>query len=79
MRNEKQSTNNLNKSNKASCGAILVGPEGGFTIKELSYLKQKKFVIPINFGPRILKSDTAVVTALVLWHTLNGDMKNFFY
>ena len=79
MRHDKHSLNNFNKSTNASCGAVLVGPEGGFTTKEISYLKQKKFVIPINFGPRILKSDTAVVTALVLWHTTNGDMKNSFY
>ena len=79
MRHDKHSLNNFNKSTNVSCGAVLVGPEGGFTTKEISYLKQKKFVIPINFGPRILKSDTAVVTALVLWHTLNGDMKNSFY
>ena len=79
MRHDKHSLNNFNKSTNASCGAVLVGPEGGFTTKEVSYLKQKKFVIPINFGPRILKSDTAVVTALVLWHTLNGDIKNSFY
>ena len=79
MRHDKHSLNNFNKSTNASCGAVLVGPEGGFTTKEISYLKQKEFVIPINFGPRILKSDTAVVTALVLWHTLNGDMKNSFY
>ena len=78
MRHDKHSLNNFNKSTNASCGAVLVGPEGGFTTKEISYLKQKKFVIPINFGPRILKSDTAVVTALVLWHTLNGDMKHSF-
>ena len=79
MKHDKHSLNNFNKSTNESCGAVLVGPEGGFTTKEISYLKQKKFVIPINFGPRILKSDTAVVTALVLWHTLNGDMKNSFY
>ena len=79
MRNEKQSTNNFNKLIKAPCGAILVGPEGGFTMKEISHLKQKKFVIPINFGQRILKSDTAVITPLVFWHTLNGDMKNCFH
>ena len=79
MRHDKQSVNNFNKLTNASFGAVLVGPEGGFTTKEISYLKRKKFVIPINFGPRILKSDTAVVTALVLWHILNGDMKNSFY
>ncbi len=79
MRHDKQSDNNFYKSTNASFGAVLVGPEGGFTTKEISYLKRKKFVIPVNFGPRILKSDTAVVTALVLWHILNGDMKNAFY
>ena len=79
MRHYKQSSKNSNKLTNTTCGAVLVGPEGGFTEKEISYLKQKKFVIPINFGPRILKSDTAVVTALVFWHTLNGDMKNSFY
>ncbi len=79
IRRNKQSSNNFNKLNNAACGAVLVGPEGGFTTKEVSYLRQKKFVIPINFGPRILKSDTAVVTAIVLWHTLNGDMKKSFY
>ena len=78
MRNEKQSTNNFNKLIKAPSGAILVGPEGGFTMKEKSYLKQKKFIIPINFGQRILKSDTAVITGLVFWQTLNGDMKTIF-
>jgi 16S rRNA (uracil1498-N3)-methyltransferase len=78
MRNEKQSTNNFNKLIKATSGAILVGPEGGFTMKEKSYLKQKKFIIPINFGQRILKSDTAVITGLVFWQTLNGDMKTIF-
>ena len=79
MRRNKQSSNNFNKLNNAACGAVLVGPEGGFTTKEISYLRQKKFVTPISFGPRILKADTAVVTALVLWHTFNGDMKNSFY
>ena len=78
MRHEKQSTNNFNKLSKAPRGAILVGPEGGFTMKEKSYLKQKKFIIPINFGQRILKSDTAVITGLVFWQTLNGDMKTIF-
>ena len=59
-----------------SFGAILVGPEGGFSTNETNYLREKKFIRPINLGPRILRSDTAVVTALSLWHYLNGDIKS---
>ena len=59
-----------------SFGAILVGPEGGFSTNETNYLREKKFIKPIDLGPRILRSDTAVITALSLWHYLNGDLKN---
>ncbi|MDC0093252.1 16S rRNA (uracil(1498)-N(3))-methyltransferase [Alphaproteobacteria bacterium] len=57
--------------------AIMIGPEGGFSQNEISFLKSKKFVIPINLGPRILRSDTAVVSGLVFWHLINGDMKEY--
>ena len=59
-----------------SLGAILVGPEGGFSANETNYLREKKFIRPINLGPRILRSDTAVIAALSLWHCLNGDIKS---
>ena len=59
-----------------SFGAILVGPEGGFSANETNYLREKKFIRPIDLGPRILRSDTAVITALSFWHFLNGDIKN---
>ena len=59
-----------------SFGAILVGPEGGFSANETNYLRQKKFIRPIDLGPRILRSDTAVIAALSLWHCLNGDIKS---
>jgi len=58
-------------------GAILIGPEGGFSLKEINFLKLKNFIIPINFGPRVLRSDTAVICGLVFWHLMNGDMKNY--
>ena len=59
-----------NLSPKSFC-AILVGPEGGFSANETNYLREKKFIRPIDLGPRILRSDTAVIAALSLWHCLN--------
>ena len=59
-----------------SFGAILVGPEGGFSTNETNYLREKKFIRPVDLGPRILRSDTAVIAALSLWHCLNGDIKS---
>mgnify|MGYP000503886760 FL=1 len=64
-----------NKLFPNSSGAILIGPEGGFSSDEIEYIRQKNFVIPINLGPRILRSDTAVITALTIWQLMNGDMK----
>ena len=64
-----------NKLFPNSLGAILIGPEGGFSSDEIEYIRQKNFVIPINLGPRILRSDTAVITALTIWQLMNGDMK----
>ena len=58
-----------------SFGAILVGPEGGFSANETNYLREKKFIRPIDLGPRILRSDTAVIAALSLCHYLKGDIK----
>ncbi len=60
-----------------SSGAILIGPEGGFSNDEINYLRKKPFIKSIDLGPRILRSDTAVISTIVLWHCLNGDMKKY--
>ncbi len=60
-----------------SLGAILIGPEGGFSSNEIDYLRKKSFIKPIDLGPRILRSDTAVISTIVLWHCLNGNMKKY--
>ena len=78
MRNEKESRKYNDKLFRAFCGAILVGPEGGFSTQEIDYLRQKAFIMPMNFGYRILRSDTAIITAMVLWHSFNGDMRDCF-
>ena len=58
-----------------SSGAILIGPEGGFSNDEINYLRKKTFIKPIDLGPRILRSDTAVISTIVLWHCLIGNIK----
>ena len=53
--------------------AILVGPEGGFSEIERNHLRGLKFTHSISLGPRILRADTAVVTAISLWQHYLGD------
>ena len=56
--------------------AILVGPEGGFAEPELEMLRSLPFARGVNLGPRILRSETAVVAALSCWQALLGDWQN---
>ncbi|EJF89379.1 16S rRNA (uracil(1498)-N(3))-methyltransferase [Bartonella tamiae] len=53
--------------------AVLVGPEGGFSKEEQSFLKRWSFVIPIPLGPRILRADTAAIAALSVINATLGD------
>jgi len=52
---------------------LLIGPEGGFSAKEREMLRSLAFVIPVTLGPRILRAETAVVSALTLWQSRVGD------
>ncbi|MEM7328491.1 MAG: 16S rRNA (uracil(1498)-N(3))-methyltransferase [Pseudomonadota bacterium] len=58
---------------------ILIGPEGGFSPKERKILRQLAFVRPITLGPRILRAETAVVSALTLWQSQVGDWQKAPY
>ncbi|MHA3913244.1 16S rRNA (uracil(1498)-N(3))-methyltransferase [Halovulum sp. GXIMD14793] len=53
--------------------AILIGPEGGFSPDEAARLRQMPQTLPVTLGPRILRADTAAVTALSLWQAALGD------
>lgn len=52
---------------------LVIGPEGGFTEEELA-LAGKRGVISCHLGPRILKSDTALVAALAVIQHRFGDL-----
>ncbi len=47
----------------ASGITVLVGPEGGFTAEE-SELARRAGFLPLGLGPRVLRAETAAVTAL---------------
>ena len=56
-------------------GAVLVGPEGGFTPEEREGLHRLPFARALRLGPRILRADTAAVAALALWQAWRGDWR----
>ncbi len=51
----------------------LIGPEGGFTRKEIEEARNHRF-ITVGLGPRILRAETATVAACVLLQYFFGDM-----
>lgn len=55
--------------------SILIGPEGGFDDAERAHLRSLPFVRPVTLGPRILRADTAAITALTLWQAALGDWR----
>ncbi len=55
--------------------AILIGPEGGFDDHERQTLRGMENVYPVNLGPRILRADTAAISALTLYQAALGDWK----
>jgi len=64
------------KHQKNDKWAILVGPEGGFSDAERCAINKKNNSISISLGPRIMRSDTAVVAILAIFHMTIGDWKN---
>lgn len=54
---------------------ILIGPEGGFSESEFTKMRQLKNLFAISLGPRILRADTAVISALTLVQEFLGDSK----
>ena len=55
--------------------AVLIGPEGGVSPVERERLRALPFVIPVSLGPRILRADTAAISALTLVQAAIGDWR----
>jgi len=65
-----QNINHLNQ--KPSSIIFMVGPEGGFSEKEMALASHSAF-IPVNFGERILRTETASIVALSIMQYFWGD------
>jgi 16S rRNA (uracil1498-N3)-methyltransferase len=52
---------------------VLIGPEGGITQEEASEARKAGF-IPVRFGPRILRSETAGLSVASILQYLYGDL-----
>ena len=51
---------------KKIVNTVLIGPEGGFTLFEKNFLKKFNFIKSISLGSRILRADTAAISAVTL-------------
>jgi 16S rRNA (uracil1498-N3)-methyltransferase len=51
---------------------VLVGPEGGLSTIERRLVEESGFV-PVRFGPRVLRTETAPLAAIAAMQTLWGD------
>lgn len=51
---------------------LAVGPEGGFSVNERAMLTHAGF-IGVRLGPRVLRTETAALTALASLQSLHGD------
>ncbi|MCE3288295.1 MAG: rRNA ((1498)-N(3))-methyltransferase, partial [Caulobacter sp.] len=55
--------------------AILIGPEGGFDPEEAQRLRAMDCASVVSLGPRILRADTAAISAMTLWQAASGDWR----
>jgi 16S rRNA (uracil1498-N3)-methyltransferase len=52
---------------------FLIGPEGGFAKEEVAFAEREGFIVT-SLGKRILKAETAAISAITLIQFLLGDM-----
>ena len=65
----------FSQDKRNSKAAILIGPEGGFSPQEMDILHNNAFAISVSMGHRILRAETAAVSALSCWQAMTGDWR----
>ena len=56
--------------------SLVIGPEGGLSVNEISELKKKESFHTVKFGPRILRTETATLSVITAIQLLWGDLLN---
>jgi 16S rRNA (uracil1498-N3)-methyltransferase len=73
---ENESNNSLKniKFDQVPCSvAVLIGPEGGFSLDEINIVRDYGFQA-VRMGPRIIRAETAPVVVLALLQSFWGDL-----
>jgi 16S rRNA (uracil1498-N3)-methyltransferase len=70
---DKQGVKELLRQTKAQKFLLIVGPEGGFSCQEAEFAKTSG-AMPVSFGPRILRTETAATAALSVVMYECGDL-----
>lgn len=65
----------LRASPAANSWAILIGPEGGFSPAERAAIRATPAAVAVGLGPRVLRADTAALSAMTLWQAELGDWR----
>lgn len=55
---------------------VIIGPEGGWSDEELDLAAMSE-LFPVHLGPRILRTETAAITAVTLAQYHYGDLSRF--
>jgi len=66
--------NKLKPTKKLEKAALIIGPEGGLSNKEVNYLSRLKNLTTISLGNRILRSETACISAISILQHNFGDL-----
>ena len=59
--------------NKNAAAKLILGPEGGFSKDEIDFLRSRNYMIS-SLGKRIMRLETAVVSALTLVQFIKGNL-----
>lgn len=70
---EPTATHSLKSAPVAQELALLIGPEGGFSADEISQTRAAS-CLPVRLGPRVLRTETAALTALAALQANHGDL-----
>jgi 16S rRNA (uracil1498-N3)-methyltransferase len=66
---------NALSSSAQTSWAVLTGPEGGFDEGERNLIRAHPSVMAVTLGPRIMRADTAAISALAVLAALKGDWR----